>query len=60
MPSTALQGIFRSLRLYHGDKVQANAKDQLYGKFLSLMIWHLISVPMWETVSHHSGVWAQE
>ncbi len=34
MPSTALQGIFRSLRLYHGDKVQANAKDQLYGKFL--------------------------
>ncbi len=34
MPSTALKGIFRSLRIYHGDKAQAQAKDQLYGKFL--------------------------
>ena len=34
MPSVALQGIFRSLRTYHGDPVRQQRMDALYRRFL--------------------------
>ena len=34
MASPALQGIFRSLRTYHGDAARRSAMDALYGRFL--------------------------
>jgi FkbM family methyltransferase len=34
MPSTTLEGIFRSLRQYHGDPRQSAAMDALYGTLL--------------------------
>lgn len=35
MPSIALQGIFRSLRQYHGNPGQRAAMDALYGRFIA-------------------------
>lgn len=35
MPSIALQGIFRSLRQYHGNPGQAAAMDALYSRFIA-------------------------
>ena len=34
MVSPALEGLFRSLRVYHGDKAHHVAMDRLYGRFL--------------------------
>jgi FkbM family methyltransferase len=33
--SKALQGVFRSLRIYHGDKLRAAAMDRLYKRFIA-------------------------
>ncbi len=34
MVSTSLEGVFRSLRLYHGPNAPAAAMDELYGRFI--------------------------